>query len=123
MGRRKLVVRGENRQQVLNRMLRALEEYHVLGIRTNIPYLRKILMHPEFISGDYDTGFIGRYQEELLQSEAERVKTEPVALAVAAILQFTRAHQQAPENGGAEPAKQSAWKIQGRIKGTGGRYK
>lgn len=119
----KLVVRGENREQVLNRMLRALEEYHLLGIRTNIPYLRKILKHPEFISGDYDTGFIGRYQDQLLQSEAERVETEPIALAAAAILQLNRAQKQAPERAGNEPAKHSAWKIQGRIKGTGGLYK
>jgi acetyl-CoA carboxylase biotin carboxylase subunit len=118
----KLVVRGENREQVLNRMLRALEEYHLLGIRTNIPYLRKILKHPEFISGDYDTGFIPRRQEELLQSEAEKIRTEPIALAAAAILQFNRANQQAPEPGAADEPEQSAWKLHGRIKATGGLY-
>jgi acetyl-CoA carboxylase biotin carboxylase subunit len=66
----KLVAWGEDREHARMRMLRALEEYHLLGIRTNIPYLRKIIMHPEFISGDYDTHFIPKHQESLLKPEA-----------------------------------------------------
>jgi acetyl-CoA carboxylase biotin carboxylase subunit len=119
----KLVVQGENRQQVLGRMLRALEEYHLLGIRTNIPYLRKIIRHPRFISGDYDTQFISRYQDELLQSEAEAVDTEPIALAAAAILQFMHDHNQSSLPTDRKTAKPSAWKLSARLNSLGGAYR
>ncbi|MCK4836169.1 MAG: acetyl-CoA carboxylase biotin carboxylase subunit, partial [Candidatus Aminicenantes bacterium] len=80
----KLIVWGNDRQQVLNRMLRALEEFRILGIRTNIFYLRKIISHPRFISGDYDTLFIPTYGKELLKSTDSG--DEPVALSAAAVL-------------------------------------
>ncbi len=116
----KLVVWGEDRKQVLVRMLRALEEYHLLGIRTNIPYLRKILMHPEFISGDYDTHFIPRHQESLLEPEAEEVdKMEAIALATAAIIQFTRKDTQNFADPSAVQPKASAWKLSGRMNNPG----
>ncbi|NIM15263.1 MAG: acetyl-CoA carboxylase biotin carboxylase subunit [Candidatus Aminicenantes bacterium] len=117
----KLVVWGENRSQALARMLRALEEYHLLGIRTNIPYLRKIIMHPEFISGDYDTHFIDRHQESLLEAEPEEVKIESIALAAAAILRLMGSGEQARQSqteaaapGTGQP-RVSNWKLSGRI--------
>lgn len=112
----KLVVWGENRQQVLGRMLRALEEYHLLGIRTNIPYLRKILMHSEFISGDYDTHFIPRHRESLVEPETEEVdKMETIALATAAIIQFTSKNSQTSASPSTVQTKASAWKLSGRM--------
>jgi len=112
----KLAVWGENRKQVLGRMLRALEEYHLLGIRTNIPYLRKILMHPEFISGDYDTHFIPKHQESLVEPEAEEAdKMEAIALATAAVIQFTGKNTQIAADPSAVQSKASAWKISGRM--------
>jgi len=116
----KLVVWGENREQVLVRMLRALEEYHLLGIRTNIPYLRKIIMHPEFISGDYDTHFIPKHQESLLEPEAgEAGKLEAIALATAAILHFKNSEKQLPADQPAARTKTSAWKLSGRVQNYG----
>ena len=56
----KLVVWGDDRAQAVNRMRRALDEYVVRGIETNLPFHRRCLRHPAFIDGDYDTGFIGR---------------------------------------------------------------
>ena len=106
----KLVAWGATRQQVVNRMLRALGEYHVLGIKTNIAYLRQILLHPQFQSGNYDTHFINNYQQEFDTSGTDR--QESVALAAAALVTFTRTMEQKQNNG--EPAKtSSAWKERG----------
>jgi acetyl-CoA carboxylase biotin carboxylase subunit len=80
----KLVTWGIDRDQALNRMLRALEEFRILGIRTNISYLRKILQHPDFQSGDYDTHFIEHFQSELLRSTGKG--EESIALSAAAVL-------------------------------------
>ena len=61
----KLVAWGEDRAQAVARMRRALDEYAVRGIETNLPFHRRCLRHPLFIAGDYDTGFIGRNVAEL----------------------------------------------------------
>lgn len=115
----KLVVYGENREQVLTRMLRALEEYHLLGIRTNIAYLRRILMHPEFISGNYDTHFIPKHQESLLESESESCDEDSIALVTAGILSFMNNKKRVTQSPTNERRKTSAWKTAGRIRNLG----
>jgi len=80
----KLVVWGEDRKMALARMQRALEEYVLTGVRTNIPFLRKIVRHPEFRKGAYDTHFIPRHQEELFKEDGHRPET--IALSAAAVL-------------------------------------
>ena len=61
----KLVVWGEDRARAVARMRRALDEYQVRGIETNLAFHRRCLRHAAFIAGDYDTGFIGRNAAEL----------------------------------------------------------
>ncbi len=113
----KLVTWGENRQQVIARMLRALEEYYLLGIKNNISYLRQIISHPQFLSGDYDTHFIPRYQDELLGSKKKG--EEVIALAAAGILKLTRSEQETSVNLKDKPLQDSAWKIFGRTRSMG----
>ncbi|HRC58210.1 MAG TPA: acetyl-CoA carboxylase biotin carboxylase subunit, partial [Kofleriaceae bacterium] len=67
----KLVVWGEDRAQAVARMRRALDEYHVAGIETNLPFHRRCLRHERFIAGEYDTGFIGRNAAELTPQASE----------------------------------------------------
>jgi acetyl-CoA carboxylase biotin carboxylase subunit len=59
----KLIGYGETREQVIERLLRALREYFVGGIKTNISLFRRILHDPEFRSGKLDTGFLDRLLE------------------------------------------------------------
>src|SRR2546423_1716870 len=61
----KLVVWGEDRARALARMRRALDEYQVRGIETNLAFHRRCFRHAAFIGGDYDTGFIGRNAADL----------------------------------------------------------
>ncbi len=116
----KLVVQGENREQVRARMLRALEEYRLIGIRTNISYLRKIILHPLFISGQYDTQFIDNFKEDLSKKEAENGESENIALASAALLTFIKGEKQASQKDGPEQKEISRWKLFGRIQNQGG---
>ena len=64
----KLVVYAEDRTTAIRRMQRALGEYVIEGIRTNIPFHRAALHEPDFIEGKYDTRFV----ERLLASETGR---------------------------------------------------
>jgi acetyl-CoA carboxylase, biotin carboxylase subunit len=54
----KLIVWADTRAAALARMARALDEYRIAGLRTNLPFHRRLLQSPRFLAGAYDTGFI-----------------------------------------------------------------
>ena len=56
----KLVVWGETRNDCMQRMRRALQDFAIAGIQTNLPLFQRILDDPDFIEGRYDTGFLQR---------------------------------------------------------------
>ena len=60
----KVIVHDVDRPAALRRARRCLDEMVIEGIRTNIPFLRRIINHPDFISGDFDTGFVARLLTE-----------------------------------------------------------
>ncbi|MGO9839426.1 MAG: acetyl/propionyl/methylcrotonyl-CoA carboxylase subunit alpha [Polyangiaceae bacterium] len=83
----KLSVWAPTRERAVARMRRALTEYVVTGIRTNLAFHERLFAHPEFAAGRYDTGFIDRYKHELLDHlyvSDERRDAVAVAIAVAA---------------------------------------
>ena len=54
----KLITSGENREKAIERMVKALGEYNIKGIKTNIDFLKKVFTAPLFLNGGYDTHFI-----------------------------------------------------------------
>ena len=62
----KLIAWGEDREQARLRLLAMLDEFAIGGLKTNLGFLRRIIGHPAFAAAELDTGFIPRYQEELL---------------------------------------------------------
>jgi acetyl-CoA carboxylase biotin carboxylase subunit len=59
----KLIVKGRNRHEAVQKLRTALHEFEVAGIATNIPFLRRLVEHPQWIEGDFDTGFVPRFLE------------------------------------------------------------
>lgn len=59
----KLIVHANTREEAINRMKRALGEFVIEGINTNIDFQFEMLNAREFVDGKYDTGFITRYME------------------------------------------------------------
>lgn len=57
----KLVVKGGNREEAINRLQAALADYHIEGIKTNIPMLQEVVAHSAFHSGDTTTDFVSKY--------------------------------------------------------------
>src|SRR5580704_8745545 len=83
----KLSVWAPTRERAVARMRRALSEYVVTGIRTNLAFHEKLFAHPDFAAGRYDTGFIERNRDALLgypRVEPERRDAVAVAVAIAA---------------------------------------
>jgi acetyl-CoA carboxylase biotin carboxylase subunit len=57
----KLTVNTENREESISKMIWALSHYVVLGVTTNISFLKRVLEHPEFRKGNITTHFINDY--------------------------------------------------------------
>jgi acetyl-CoA carboxylase biotin carboxylase subunit len=60
----KLICWADKREVAIERMKRALDEYVVEGIRTNIPFLKRVLVHPGFVAGRYDTRIVDQILSE-----------------------------------------------------------
>ncbi len=56
----KLIVHAETRADAIQRMLRALDEYIIDGIKTTIPFHKRIMANKDFVEGNFDTGFLER---------------------------------------------------------------
>ncbi|MDD3041652.1 MAG: acetyl-CoA carboxylase biotin carboxylase subunit [Methanosarcinaceae archaeon] len=81
----KLCVWGRTRQEAISRMERALYEYVVMGVTTNIPFHKAVMRNPVFRKGDLTTGFIEEHNileavEEVVISEASKGATLASAL-------------------------------------------
>ncbi len=89
----KLIVWGETRGQAILRMRRALEEYRIVGVRTNIPFHQTLMDSPRFMGGQFDTRFVEeRFKiEEALDARAESAE-------IAALLATLVAHRQTERN-------------------------
>jgi acetyl-CoA carboxylase, biotin carboxylase subunit len=57
----KLVVKGSNREEAISLLQAALADYHIEGIKTNIPMLQEVVSHSAFHSGDTTTDFVSKY--------------------------------------------------------------
>ncbi len=80
----KLIGYGTDRDQAINRLTRALNEYFVGGIKTNISLFRRILRHPEFRAAKIDTGFLDRLLKQKADEPRDRIH-DPQAAEVAVI--------------------------------------
>jgi acetyl-CoA carboxylase biotin carboxylase subunit len=57
----KLVISGKKREDVIDILQKALANYHIHGIKTNIPMLQEVVAHPAFRSGQATTGFVDEF--------------------------------------------------------------
>jgi acetyl-CoA carboxylase biotin carboxylase subunit len=85
----KLIVWGDTRGEAILRMRRALEEYKILGVRSNIPFHQRMMDSHRFMGGQYDTRFV---EERFSIQEADEVRESRPD--IAAILATLAAHRQ-----------------------------
>jgi acetyl-CoA carboxylase biotin carboxylase subunit len=110
----KLIVWGDDRPEAIARLRRALEEYYVSGIRTNVGLFRRILTEPDFVRGDIHT----KWLDELLQRRPVTPAAPPAgsaedAAVLAAALWHLSKNGKSPAAGAAAPPE-SRWKHEGR---------
>ncbi len=119
----KLAAWGRTREEAIERLRRALDEYYVAGIKTTLPFFREIVRDDEFIAGKLDTGFIERFQERRhghQSVEKGQQELSDMALLVAAI-HYTNGQRQASLDLDRNGHTQNRWKMSGRAQAISGR--
>jgi acetyl-CoA carboxylase biotin carboxylase subunit len=110
----KLIAWGNSREESISRLRRALDEYTITGIRTNVSLFRRILSEPEFLRGEIHT----KWLDELLArprppANPPRPGTEAAAVIAAALWHIEQANGASKRKADAQEPP-SRWKMQGR---------
>jgi acetyl-CoA carboxylase biotin carboxylase subunit len=109
----KLVAFAETREKAIDRMLRALDEYVIGGIKTNIGLFRRILMDEDFRAARIDTGYLERLLAREPAVGTDQVPKAVVAVAAALFAASSRRETVAVADG----AEESRWAVAGRREG------
>jgi len=106
----KLITFGTDRTQAIARMKRAIQEYKIAGIKTNLSLFAEILSDPEFLAGNTHIEFLGE-----MHRRAERAREQPSSTfrshALAAALAYADVVEDVPQS---RPEAGSTWKLSGR---------
>ena len=81
----KLVAWAASREEAIRRMRRAVAEYRLVGIKTTLPFFERVLAHPDFVAGDFDTAFVDAV---LAARDGRPARAVEIAVAAAAIRAF-----------------------------------
>jgi len=79
----KLVATGANRTEAIARLLRAIDEYAIVGVKTTLPFCKFVLNHERFVSGTFNTKFVEEYFKPELLNETLTEEEEEMAARVA----------------------------------------
>ncbi|HTO95554.1 MAG TPA: acetyl-CoA carboxylase biotin carboxylase subunit, partial [Myxococcales bacterium] len=110
----KLVGYAPTREQTIARLKRALDEYFVGGIKTNLPLFRELLRYPDFVAGELDTGLLDRLLAARRVAAPDQERMRLAAIAAALFAHEEAAAPASARTNGAHPPAQSAWKLAGR---------
>ena len=117
----KLIGYGSDREQAIMRLERALSEYFVAGIKTNISLFQRILRDADFRTGRLDTGYLDRLLAKSTAGASNETETavkamETIAAIAAGMFAVLDPAPQAGKNGNADSgaAASSNWKQKGR---------
>ena len=104
----KLIVHAQDRESALRRMVRAIDEYQIVGIQTTLEFCQFVMQHEAFTSGQFDTHFVqNHFQPEMLKRELTEEEAMLVSMIAAKVL-----NGQQEMTGQAHPREpMSAWRI------------
>lgn len=89
----KLIVWDESRDRAIARMRRALDDYRIAGVKTNLNFLTRLVEHPAFAAAQLDTHFIEHHQADLFAPEQQE-PTQALMLAALYLLLKQQPQQQ-----------------------------
>jgi acetyl-CoA carboxylase biotin carboxylase subunit len=116
----KLIGYGSDREQAIARLTRALGEYFVGGIKTNISLFRRVLADPDFRAAKVDTGFLDRMlqRKDDQQVDPQAAQVAAIAAGIFAVLGVSAAAAgERANDASAKAMTASNWKSAGRREG------
>ncbi len=111
----KLIVHGDSREQALSRLDTALAQTHIVGLNTNVQFLRHVVQSRSFVQADLDTGLIPREEAVLFNQEKVGLKLAVASAIAHSLLQEAAAQAQlAGRSGWLDPwARRDGWRSHG----------
>ena len=114
----KVIAWGDDRNQAVTRMARALSEYAIGGLKTTIPFFQWILHDPDFLAGRFDTTFLDRVLAARDGEPFQQVSAESEEAAVVGAALHTYLHSRSvPSGAGKGPEGPIPWKRAARLEG------
>lgn len=102
----KLITHGKDRNDAIQRMIRACEDYRIVGIQTTLPFGKYVMQNEHFVSGDFDTHFVAKHYTPSDLDFSDETEKEVAAMMLAHILENKRSKSAAVTG----EIKSSSWK-------------
>lgn len=106
----KLVTFGATREEARLRMLRAIEEYEIVGLSTTLDFGKFVMEHPTFISGDFDTHFVNKHFSVELLDRPRKENSHVAALIAGHLMSSEKQKTDAGQTLG-QAQNSSLWKL------------
>ncbi len=105
----KLITWGKDREESIQRMIRAIDEYTIVGCKTTLPFCQYVMKHDAFTSGKFDTNFVKLYFTPEKLKQAATKEEESLAVIIANMLQQEGKEHNA--NTKEQSSQVSLWKV------------
>jgi len=102
---------GRTRDEAISRMIRAIDDYKVIGIETTLPFGKFVMQHGAFQSGDYNTSFVGTHFTEESSLQEDILEEEELAAIFASKITFENKSKTKIFNNITQTNTVSNWKI------------
>ncbi|HXE22297.1 MAG TPA: biotin/lipoyl-containing protein, partial [Rhodoferax sp.] len=110
----KLIVHGDTREQALARMDEALSQTHIVGLNTNVQFLRYVVGTPSFAEANLDTGLIPREEAKLFKQEKVGLPLAAAAAIARTLVEEKGLETQASTGAWIDPwARRDGWRAHG----------
>jgi 3-methylcrotonyl-CoA carboxylase alpha subunit len=107
----KMIVWDRTRADALQRMREALAQCDIVGLKSNIEFLERLVRHPSVIEGRIDTGYLDRHLDEFLPASSDVNSATLFAVATAALLHDEEKNAANPADPHSPWAKSDAWRM------------
>lgn len=104
----KLIAYGSNREEAIEKLIRAIDEFQISGIKTTLPFGKFVLMHPAFKSGNFDTRFVSLYYQPDEEKKEINLEDEKIAAVFANYLLMSGSRKKVNSN---QTSAKSDWVV------------
>lgn len=106
----KLIVHASNREEAMDKMIRAIDEYQIVGVQTTLGFCRYVMEHEAFRSGDFDTNFVKKFfSPEVLDLELTEEEAQVASLIAHLAMEKSKGREMSKDS---HPyPSTSAWKM------------